>query len=228
MSLLEKVSQMSNKYSRQCKIVPQEAISTQNVAIIGVGAVGKEILRTLVCNGIPKITIFDFDTVEDHNCVTQGFYEDDIGKPKVEAAAQDACKLNKDCEITAVNDRWRPNGVDYTGVFFCVDSLSMREKLFNYFHSRAPICTDSRIGGEQIRLLTIHDDVSKAHYPTTIGEDNTAYADGCHIPMIKHSANIAASMCVQQFMRFISGKQLLSCDRIFALPSGDLYDLHKE
>jgi hypothetical protein len=216
---------VSERYSRQSKIVDQSVIEQQNVAIIGVGAVGKEVLRTLVCNGIPKITIFDFDTVEEHNCVTQGFYESDIGKPKVEAAAADASKLNAKCQITSVNDRWRPNANKYTAAFFCVDSLSMREKLFNYFSTAVSFCTDSRIGGEQIRLLTIHDEESKAHYPTTIGEDKTAFTDGCHIPMIKHSASIAASMCVQQFMSFLSGRALASCDRMFALNSGDLYDL---
>lgn len=219
---------MSEKYSRQSKIVPQEAIEQQNVAIIGVGAVGKEVLRTLVCNGVRNITIFDFDTVEEHNCVTQGFYESDIGRPKVEAAAEEACKLNRDCTIVAVNDRWRPNDTKFTAAFFCVDSLSMREKLCNYFSKCVSFCADSRIGGEQIRLLTISDEKSKEHYLTTITDDGTAYADGCHIPMIKHSASTAAAMCVQQFMRHISGKDLASCDRMFALASGDLYDLYKE
>ena len=78
------------RYIRQRNIVPQDLLNSQQIAIIGVGAVGKEVLRTLACNGAQNMTIYDFDTVELHNCTTQGYYESDVGRPKVEAAAEDA------------------------------------------------------------------------------------------------------------------------------------------
>lgn len=210
------------RYSRQEHIVPQAIFEKQKIAIIGVGAVGREVARTLACNGASDITIYDFDIVEEHNCTTQGYHEADINRPKVECTAEEVRRLNKNTNITAVNDRWRPSkDLVFDAAFFCVDSLSMREKLFNWFCEITPFIADSRIGGEQIRLLSVSDEASKAHYPTTIGLDSEAHTDGCHIPMVKHSANIAASMLVQQYIQYLRGMPIYQ-ERIFSLPVSEL------
>lgn len=212
----------SVRYSRQEKIVPQKLLEEQNIVIIGVGAVGREVARTLACNGAKKLTIYDFDIVEEHNCATQGYHDADINRPKVECTAEEVVRLNKHTAITAVNDRWRPTkDTKFDAAFFCVDSLSMREKLFNWFCESASFIGDSRIGGEQIRLLSATDDASRLHYPTTIGSDADAHADGCHIPMVKHSANIAASMLVQQYIQHLKGMPIYQ-ERIFSLPVSEL------
>ena len=213
---------MSERYSRQSKIVPQLLLESQEIAIIGVGAVGREVVRTLTCNGAKNITIYDFDTVEEHNCTTQGYHEADIGRAKVDCTAEEAVRLNKNTKITAVNDRWRPSkDKKFDAAFFCVDSLSMRGKLFNWFSESASFIGDSRIGGEQIRLLSVSDDASRLHYPTTIGKDEDAFADGCHIPMVKHSASIAANMLVQQYIQHLKGMPIYQ-ERVFSLPVSEL------
>lgn len=215
------MKELDPKYSRQASIVPQ-ILHDQHVVVIGVGAVGREVVRTLVCNGVPKITIFDFDIVEEHNVSTQGYHYADINRPKVECTAEEALRLNPNVEIIAVNDRWRPNkNMQFDAAFFCVDSLSMRGKLFNYFAEAVGFIGDSRIGGEQIRLLSVSDDASKMHYPTTITADATAATEGCHIPMVKHSANIAASMLVQQYIAYLKGS-IVFPDRIFGLVASEL------
>lgn len=213
---------MTERYSRQEKIVPQKLLESQEIAIIGVGAVGREVARTLACNGAKNLTIYDFDTVEEHNCATQGYHDADINRAKVECTAEEVRRLNKDINIVAINDRWRPTKDKvFDAAFFCVDSLSMRAKLFNWFSESAGFIGDSRIGGEQIRLLSVSDEASRLHYPTTIGSDETAHSDGCHIPMVKHSANIAASMLVQQYIQHLKGMPIYQ-ERIFSLPVSEL------
>lgn len=218
---------MDDRFSRQEKIISTEVIGVTNVAIIGVGAVGREVARTLACNGVGNITLYDFDTVELHNCTTQGYYEDDVGLPKVDCTKKELLRINSKLNIDAVNDRWRPNKKKkFDAAFFCVDSLDMRNTLFNYFNEAVGFIADSRIGGEQIRLVNVFDEESKAHYPTTITNDDEAYADGCHIPMIKHSAGIAANMLVQSFIQYLrSGTSMLEKDRLFSLPSSDLFPI---
>lgn len=213
---------ISQRYSRQEKIVPQEILQSQQIAIIGVGAVGREVARTLACNGAQNLTIYDFDIVEEHNCATQGYHDADINRPKVECTAEEVRRLNKDINIVAINDRWRPTkDQTFDAAFFCVDSLSMRAKLFSWFSESTSFIGDSRIGGEQIRLLSVTDEASRLHYPTTIGSDETAHSDGCHIPMVKHSANIAASMLVQQYIQHLKG-MFTYPERIFSLPVSEL------
>lgn len=217
---------MSDRFSRQEKIISTEIINSTKVGIIGVGAVGREVARTLACNGVGEITIYDFDTVEIHNCTTQGYYESDVGRPKVDCTKEELLRINSKIKIDAINDRWRPNkSKKFDGVFFCVDNLSMRGTLFNYFNQATGFIADSRIGGEQIRLLNVFDDQSREHYPKTITNDADAYQDGCHIPMIKHSAGIAANMLVQSFIQYLRGGAMLEKDRLFSLPASDLYPL---
>ena len=213
---------MSDRYSRQEKIVPQQLLESQEICVVGVGAVGREVVRTLACNGAKNLTIYDFDTVELHNCTTQGYHEADVGRPKVECTAEEVRRINSSINIDAVPERWRPSkDKKPNAVFFCVDSLSMRAKLFSWFKDSADFIGDSRVGGEEIQLFSISDEASKLHYPTTIGDDNSAREDGCHIPMVKHSANIAASMLVGQYLLWLRGIDI-DCDRIFDLMASEL------
>ena len=213
---------MDNKYSRQANIVPQQLLESHKIVIIGVGAVGREVARTLTCNGAKDLTLYDFDIVEGHNVSTQGYHFADINRPKVECTAEEVLRLNPEIQVTAINDRWRPNkNTNFDAAFFCVDSLSMREKLFNWFNESIGFIGDARIGGEQIRLVSVNDEASRLHYPTTITPDATAVQDGCHIPMVKHSANIAASLLVQQYIQHLRGMPIFK-DRMLALPASEL------
>jgi len=216
---------MSNRYSRQESIIGTSVLQRSYPLIVGVGAVGREVARVLSANGISKLAIIDMDTVEEHNCVTQGYHEGDVGKPKVEATSEEILRINSSIDILAVNDRWRPTETEFDVVFMCVDSLKIRELLFNYYESldHVKLMLDSRIGGEQIRMLSVFDDESKTWFPQTLTDDYDAYATGCHVPMIKHSAHIAAGMLVQQFVAHLLERELFK-DRIFALPSGELYN----
>lgn len=220
--------------SRQSKIVSDHVINDQHPFIIGVGAVGRVVAETLVCNGVPRITICDFDTVEEHNKTTQGYMHDDIGKAKVECVAEHLLKINPEVEVISINDRFRPKYYEasvkqhrITGLFSCVDSLEMREKIFNFLQNQEdkPPIFDARIGGEQIRVLSVFDDDSTKYYPSTITSDDTAYMDGCHVPMIKHAANIGASLLVQQYMACISDKPMY-IDRYLPLVGSLILDLH--
>lgn len=201
---------MSNdRYSRQAEIV-SDKIHESHVIIIGVGAVGFDVAQTLTRNGVGKITLFDYDIVEEHNVPTQGWFMDQINKPKVECAAETLLRINPDIKVIAINDRWRPilekknardNG-EYDAIFSCVDSIDMRKRIFEYYlkQDRLPCLFDARIGGEQIRTFSVYDDDSKEHYKNFFYDDAKAFGAGCHIPMVKHSANIGASTLVQQYI----------------------------
>lgn len=82
------------RYSRHL-IIPefgikgQERLKNSRVLVVGTGGLGAPLLQYLSAAGIGTIGILDFDVVEDSNLQRQVLFStDDIGRPKVEAAAQ--------------------------------------------------------------------------------------------------------------------------------------------
>ena len=78
----------------------QEELFRKNVLIVGMGAIGNELLKNMVLLGIGNITIIDFDKIEIHNLTRSVlFREEDIGKYKVQVAKERAKELNPDPRI---------------------------------------------------------------------------------------------------------------------------------
>ncbi len=69
----------------------QERLAAAKVLLIGVGALGNEILKNLALLGVGNVFLADLDRVEDSNLSRSIlFRERDRGQPKVEAAAERA------------------------------------------------------------------------------------------------------------------------------------------
>ncbi len=78
----------------------QNAICASHIAIIGMGGIGCPALQYLAAAGVGQMTLIDDDLVSLSNLQRQILYsDDDIGKPKVEAAKIAAQKINPDIEI---------------------------------------------------------------------------------------------------------------------------------
>ncbi len=84
----------------------QNAICASHVAIIGMGGIGCPALQYCAAAGVGTITIIDDDIVSLSNLQRQILYsDDDIDKPKVEAAKIAVQKINPDIEINALQMR---------------------------------------------------------------------------------------------------------------------------
>lgn len=102
----------------------------RRIHIIGCGAVGGDIATTLARYGITKMTLYDFDYVEEKNIANQVYRVCDIRKPKIEALKEMICNINPDAEYDL---ELEPEG--YTDqtlsgyVFLCVDDIDLRRKI---------------------------------------------------------------------------------------------------
>lgn len=100
------------------------------VHIIGCGSVGSAVAENLARCGVTKMTLWDFDRVEEHNIVNQMFTAEDVGKPKTEALLGILSRINPEVKDKA---ELKPNG--YTNellsgyIFLCVDSIELRRKI---------------------------------------------------------------------------------------------------
>jgi bacteriocin biosynthesis cyclodehydratase domain-containing protein len=76
------------------------------VALLGVGGLGSWAAYALVCCGVGAITLVDGDRVEESNFNRQILYREcDIGRLKVEAAAEALAAFDSACELAAIPRR---------------------------------------------------------------------------------------------------------------------------
>lgn len=93
-----------DRYSRLRLIAwwKQEKLASAHVLVVGAGAIGNEVLKNLALMGIGKITIVDFDTIENSNLSRSVLFRpSDCGKSKAEVAASMVTQLNPDCRVDA-------------------------------------------------------------------------------------------------------------------------------
>jgi molybdopterin-synthase adenylyltransferase len=101
-------SEDMQRYSRQLMLEEigfegMEKIRAAKVCLVGAGGIGNPVATQLVAMGIGKLRIVDRDVIEVTNLHRQHLYtDDDIGRVKVEAAAERLRKLNSGVEIEPV------------------------------------------------------------------------------------------------------------------------------
>ena len=199
------MTSMINRDIRQRELIPIEKLSKIKAIVVGKGAIGRQVSIQLATIGVPRILLVDFDEVNIENLGAQGFYENDIGRPKVDAVA-DICRLiNSEIKVATAYEKFKSlQFID--GVFFCcVDKIDVRKHIFNTIGERADLFIDGRMSAEYLRVLTVHDDKSKEHYPTTLFPASEAYQGSCTAKTTIYCANIAAGIMVAQFAKWLRG-----------------------
>ena len=71
------------------------------VGIAGAGGLGSNCAMHLVRSGFRRFVIADFDAVEPSNLNRQAYRLDQVGRPKVDALAENLRQVNPDAEIAA-------------------------------------------------------------------------------------------------------------------------------
>lgn len=93
------------RYSRQIMLrevggVGQQKLAAARVLIIGMGGLGVPAATSLAASGVGRLTLVDDDQVDLSNLARQTLYRTtDIGRPKVEAAAEHLSAMNPEVSI---------------------------------------------------------------------------------------------------------------------------------
>ena len=83
----------------------QRKLLNSSVVLLGAGGLGSPASMYLAAAGVGKIGIVDFDVVDASNLQRQILHGvDDIGRPKVESAAETLRSLNPDVEVVPINE----------------------------------------------------------------------------------------------------------------------------
>lgn len=127
----------ADRYARQQLIEwwDQERLRKAHVLVAGAGALGNEVLKNLALVGVGHLLVIDFDRIEASNLSrTTLFRESDIGRPKVEVAAETLARLNPEVIVETINGdlfydvglgRYRHSDL----VIGCLDNLAARSQV---------------------------------------------------------------------------------------------------
>ena len=119
----------SDRIERQQDLVPAAKLAEQRVTVVGVGAIGRQVALQLAAIGVRRMQLVDFDRVDATNVTTQGYFQADIGQPKVQAMAAAIARLDPTIEVDLVDDRYRPSLDLGSALFCCVDSIEARSAI---------------------------------------------------------------------------------------------------
>jgi sulfur carrier protein ThiS adenylyltransferase len=196
---------MSNndRYSRQKDIVPAERISQCKATVIGIGAIGRQVALQLAAIGIPELQLVDFDLIEESNIASQGYFEEDLGKFKVDATSAICWKINSNLQIDPHTERFRKSMKIGNCVFNCVDSIETRKLIWQAVKDRVGFYCDARMSAEVLRVLTACNSDSFKYYPTTLFSASEAYRGACTAKTTIYCANIAAGLMLSQFTQYL-------------------------
>ena len=146
-----------SRYARQM-ILPQVGEQGQarlagaHALVVGAGGLGVPVLQYLVGAGLGRITLVDGDRVEESNLHRQPLYRmDQIGQPKVEAAATALAALNPDVTLTPRIEWLDPANApklvaDADVVLDCADTFAASLTLSDICHAQGkPLITASAL-----------------------------------------------------------------------------------
>jgi len=196
-------------FHRQLDLIHPEEAAKLQVTVIGAGAIGSFTVLALAKIGVTNITVYDEDTVEDHNLPNQYYRLEDIGKKKVVALAE-IVEAFTGVQITPVAEMYvaQPvSGVVISGV----DSMDARMEIWKNLKGFYPDhYLDARMGAEvgQIfavepaNFLSAEEYEEKKLFPST-----EATPGACTARSTMFCANGLASLVTAQVSNIINGRR---------------------
>jgi len=194
-----------DRFVRQQDLVPQERLAYLRVSVIGVGAMGRQVALQLASIGVRRLQLVDFDAVDVTNVTTQGYRAGDVGRLKVEAAAEAVLEIDAAIALELVRDRHRPRLGAGEAVFCCVDSISARASIWRSAGAACEFWADGRMRGEVLRALAAADEASRRHYSATLFPQEEAQRGACTSRSTIYAASVGAGLLVHQFARWLRG-----------------------
>ncbi len=197
------------RFTRQLDLLDPAQIRTP-VTIIGAGATGSFTALTLAKMGVHNITVYDFDTVKEHNLPNQFYRTSDIGKPKV-IALQEIIEQFEGISIVAKNEKYKGQRLQGI-VIVAVDSMDARIHIWKFVEHNPDVklFIDSRMGAEVMRVYSIdpNDFYACKEYEANLYPSSEAIPVRCTAKTIMYTVLSIASLLSNQVKKFLAGEFL--------------------
>jgi len=225
-----------NMFLRASTLLPMEKMEADQVRIIGVGGIGRQVALQVAAVGVGGAVLYDADDITIHNISSQGYPYMDIGSGKVSSllfAMQEIVPV-LDEFIGYANNFPLPEGGEIIEgdresgpTFCCVDKISERAKIFEAI-GRCPLWIDGRMAAETGRVITILRDEpdDMKYYKSTLFPQKDQEPEQCTSKATIYCGNFIAAIMVAQYTKWIRGEIKVNdiCrDMMFSLKTFELY-----
>ena len=198
---------MENQRFKNQRGLISEADMSRSILIIGAGAIGSYYATTLAKMGFQDITVYDQDTIEDHNIANQMYPVPMIGKPKVEALAI-VCMQYASVNIKPMRMFWTPEKALMADIIVsAVDDMDVRANIWNFYKDKGIQCfVDGRMGAQVYRAYSVDmkDPKEVALYEASLYPQDEAAPEPCgQKSIIFNVLQVAGAMLAmtKQFVR---------------------------
>lgn len=201
------MSEIRTDYNRQSQLF-DPALSHKQIVVVGAGGIGSFLVFNLAKCGFQKITVFDGDSVENHNTPNQMYGLRHVGQKKVNALAS-IVKALTEVDIDARGEfvesiEQLPTGPEVIYVF-ALDSLEVRQKLYEQLKGTPNFLVDGRMGGEgySISIISLDGDTKKYEEQLYV----TGSEDPCGQRAIIYTLTSLAAEMTNQIKRLDAGQK---------------------
>jgi molybdopterin/thiamine biosynthesis adenylyltransferase len=192
-------------YTRQVDIFNPEEFKDIKIGVVGVGSVGSFIVLTLTKMGFKNITVWDDDTVEEHNLPNQFYPLDKLGQSKV-SALHTLIEYMTGVTITPINFKFTLETYQQVDILIsAVDSMEARRAIWKCGKEHQ-LYIDSRMGGEYIRIFIVKGQADYAHYEKSL--ERVGIQLPCTARTIIYNVLANASLVALLVKKFLKGEPI--------------------
>jgi sulfur carrier protein ThiS adenylyltransferase len=184
-------------------------LASSHVAIVGCGGLGSNAAAMLLRSGVGRLTLIDFDAVEEGNLNRQMFFRDQIGRPKVDALAETLRRIKPDAELTLVRECMDPDNLLPTVgaadvVIEAVDRAEVKAMIVNVLAREAPglpLVGASGLAGVASANEVVTEQIGESFW--LVGDLHSDVRDG--LPLLASRVTVAAAHQAHVAIRVLLG-----------------------
>lgn len=180
------------------------------VLLVGLGGIGNGVGQKLLdCN--QHLVIYEPDTIEEHNCIPQGYFKEHVGLSKIDAFKHIASKrFEGEVEVEHYNEWYKEDSIAYPIMVAAVDNYETRRIMFNNWKQQPDrkLFMDGRMLAEWFQIFAITPETEDWYEQTYLsGLDDANEEKGlCTYQQTSFVASIIHGMIVQKILNFITSK----------------------
>lgn len=188
----------------------------KDVLLVGLGGIGHGVFQHLI-NCQQRVTVFEDDIIEEHNCVPQGYMQNQLGKKKFDAAFEIAKARLNDCFLqpSFYDERYTSDSIAYPCMIAAVDSYDARRIIFNNWRQQEDreLFIDGRLLAEFYQIFAITKSTEQWYWDNWCQSESDGQPAPCTYQQTSFASAIIGGKIVQKYLNHITGKPFNTYER---------------